>query len=561
MFKTKHLITKKITHLVRATALPALLLTSSFSFAVSDEEMADLKARLATLEATPSWSSTESQAAEALSIHGFVNAGVSSSNTDDIAVVSGGIGDEMNYQAHQSFGMQIGYQLDEKTDVVAQMLGRAYQDNMNVRMNWAYIGRSLVQDKGAMSDLKLRVGRAPADIYMISEYYDVGYAYPWVVPPREAYDLLGGVPYDGIDLTASFSLPSDWNMQLKGFIGEVNVDPRAGKTDRIDLKKIRGVNVIVERDAWRLRAGYGQAIVKYEICCGDVTGFETITGGYNALEAGYEELVAGIQSIDPSFTPSYTATPITDTDDNLAGSFSGVGFSYDNGDWLVMGEYMFQKWDTFNPDMDLAYVTVGKRFGEWMPYVTAAQAKVADDDDATELADKIADMKANLADPQVAAAISGATGVATAGQATAEGAISAGEAILADYANGSGDTNAVAFGTCTALGLYVDETQCTALGLGAIAQGQAGLAQAQAGLADLAALEDGLASFNANSDLLSGGFTGLNLPQKTYSIGVRYDFAPGATAKLQVDKVTGFEDSRGSLENAYVSHFTIQATF
>lgn len=526
----------------KAGVFTALLCLSSLGLAATDEELAALKQRIADLESTSAWSQATGPAeVNPLSIHGFVNAGISSANNDAAAPVSGGISDNLNYQAHQSFGLQVAYTLDDKTDVVAQMLGRAYQDNMNVRMNWAYVGRTLFQDKGPMSDLKLRVGRAPADIYMISEYYDVGYAYPWVIPPREAYDLLGGVPYDGIDLAANFNLPADWNMQLKGFVGEVNVEPEFGK-ERFDLRKIVGVNAVFERDAWRVRLGYGQADVGYDVCCGDVSGFDQLSGGYNSLEAGYEELVAGVQAIDPSYTPAYTATPITDTGDNLSGSFSGVGFSYDNGNWLVMGEYMFQKWDTYNPDMDLAYLTIGKRFGEWMPYATVSQAKVADDDDATALSEQIATLKANLGSAQVDNAITGATASAEGGKAAAEAGITFYEG---EAATAVGASDGPGYATAQA----------------GIEASKDGLAQAEAALADLAALQAGLAEFNVSADMVAGGLNGLSLPQKTYSVGLRYDFAPGATAKLQVDKITDFEDTRGDLENAYVSHFTIQAAF
>jgi len=553
-------MSRKTTCTVRLSAIPVLLLASFCSFAATDEEAAEIRARIAALEAAPSWNSTQSQTAEALSIHGYVNAGVSSSNTDGVTDISGGIGDEMNYQAHQSFGLQLGYQLDGKTEVVAQIQGLAYEDNMNVRMNWAYIGRSLLQDKGAMTDLKLRVGRAPSDTFMISEYYDVGYAYPWVIPPREAYGQIGGGFYDGMDLTAYFSLPNDWNMQLKGFMGSVNIEPIAGQADRFEGDKSRGVNVIFERDAWRLRAGYAQATLKFEVCCGDVAGFDLLSGGYNEFEAGYEDLVAGIQTIDPTFDPDYAATPITDTAAKIGASFGGVGFTYDNGDWLVMGEYLLSKLDNYNPERELAYMTVGKRFGDWMPYLTASQSKAPDNDKAAELAEQVATMKANLEDPQVAAAIAGAEAAANGGIVSAQSAISAGEGILGSFAAGD---SATALGICSAVAMAVitDEAQCLALGGAVLTQGQEGVAAAEAGLSELAALEEGVNGIIGGADSLSAGFLGMNAPQKTYSVGVRYDFSPGVTAKVQVDKITGFEDTRGSLDNAYVSHFAIQAAF
>jgi hypothetical protein len=483
-----------LSYVVRASLLPALLFTSTLSFAATDAEIADLKARIATLETTPSWTSASMQEVDPLSIHGFVNAGISSANNDGATDLSGGIGDDLEYQAHQSFGLQVSYKLDERTDVVGQLLGRGYQDNFNIRMNWAYLGHSLLEDKGPLSSLKLRMGRMPADIYMISEYYDVGYAYPWVVPPRPVYGLLGGLPYDGIDLAANFSLPKDWNMQFKTYIGSVDQDPVAGNTNtRFDLDKIAGFNMILERDAWRLRLGYGQAIVNYQVCstCVSITDgtsaqiadFDTLSNGYNSVEAGFAQLEALAAAI-PGYV-AYSPTPITDTADNLGGSFSGVGFNYDDGTWLVMGEYTLQRWDTYNPDMDLSYLTVGRRIGEFMPYLTASQAEVEDDSDGQALIDQLDTIAATLGHPNVAGQVPGLT-----------------------------VPQQVAYGTLV-----------------------------------------------ATIPVLKDNFTSLNVPQTVYSVGIRYDFAPGATAKLQVDQITGFEDTRGDLESTYVSHFSIQAAF
>ncbi len=489
--------------LFRFSVAPALLLGSTFAHAITDEEVAALEARIAQLEATSSWSAAATPEVNPLSIHGFVNAGISSANNDGAADLTGGIGDDLNYQAHQSFGLQVSYQISDQTDVVGQFLGRGYDDNFNVSMNWAYIGHTLLENKGPMTDLKLRMGRAPADIYMISEYYDVGYAYPWVVPPRVAYDLLGGLPYDGIDLAANFTLPADWNMQLKGYVGEVDEDPVAGNTStRFDLDKVVGMNMLFERDAWRIRVGYGQASVNYQVCstCQSVaTGaalgdtqqadFDTLTTAINGAitqVAGIDALLTA--NLGPAYTSTYDSTTISDSSDNLPGSFSGAGVSFDNGTWLVMAEYVLQRWDTYNPDMDLAYITVGRRFGDWMPYLTAEQAKIEDDGDIQDILDNL--------DTVV------------------------GDEILA---------------TLDA----------------AIAGGNAALVPLRAAVAAGAAGRDGLET----------AFNGLASPRKVYSVGVRYDFAPGATAKLQVDNLTDFEDRRGDLENTYVSHFSIQAAF
>jgi hypothetical protein len=57
------------------------------------------------------------------------------------------------------------------------------------------------------------------------------------------------------------------------------------------------------------------------------------------------------------------------------GTFSGVGLTWDQGDWVASAEYTQRRIKTFLADTDGWYVLVGHRFGPLTPYVTVSEAR------------------------------------------------------------------------------------------------------------------------------------------------------------------------------------------
>ena len=78
---------------------------------------------------------------------------------------------------------------------------------------------------------------------------------------------------------------------------------------------------------------------------------------------------------------------------------------YDNGSLLVMGEIANLSTETFQPVGDAGYITVGYRFGRWMPHVTFSKFQTdSKADDRIRAIQEYADavgkaMYANSGDP------------------------------------------------------------------------------------------------------------------------------------------------------------------
>ena len=67
------------------------------------------------------------------------------------------------------------------------------------------------------------------------------------------------------------------------------------------------------------------------------------------------------------------------------GTFTGVGFIFDPGTWLVQGEYTRRTTESFVADSTGWYLTTGYRFGKFMPFVSFSDLKVDSPTDAPTL--------------------------------------------------------------------------------------------------------------------------------------------------------------------------------
>ena len=91
-------------------------------------------------------------------------------------------------------GVQIYSALTDKVSVTLALTAQGGQSGYEVTPEWAYGTYQFNQDWG------LRMGRFKGPFYMVSDYRDVGYAYPWVRPPEEVYSTNPIKSVNGLDL-------------------------------------------------------------------------------------------------------------------------------------------------------------------------------------------------------------------------------------------------------------------------------------------------------------------------------------------------------------------------
>ena len=240
-----------------------------------------------------------------------------------------------------NLGIQFSTDISNKMDMTVVMSARGGPaGKYNFETEWAYANYKF------NDDVSLRIGKVKGPFYMVSDYKDVGYAYPWVSVPDEVYSTNPIRSVNGLDLVyqktindvsylgemyygsgnnSSFVLPTSLTALNAAFAPQVFT-----ATSVVDFKThgMLGFNASVAFEGMSFRAGY----------------FKTKVDAFGQKD--------------------------------LDGEFGGIGFTYDRHNIVIYSEYIIR--DTGAalalafPDAKAGYLTLGYRMGDFLPYVTAA---------------------------------------------------------------------------------------------------------------------------------------------------------------------------------------------
>lgn len=321
-------LTKAILVAAPALCLPVL------AAAATDEEYQALEARLAQLEAARSTAPDAGATASRLKINGFMSAGFGRVDVDDFGF--NGLNEEWSHKTDSVVGLQLDGQVNSQTRAVLQLVGRGSTD-FDVDAEWAYVGWRPDNRN------ELRAGRQRYPFFMLSEYLEVGYSYPWATPPVEVYDPGFPSSYDGLSWKGTYMLGSFSN-DLHAFWGTSSV---SGSTGTVALDNAFGAGLLSSVGNWQFSLNYAQSDTSY-------------TG--NAL---FDTLaLAGV------------VDPVVDE----PGWFGGLGMQYDNGSLLLMAEATRVQSGGFFANTDQFYTTAGYRFGKFLPHLTYSSTHTTDKD-------------------------------------------------------------------------------------------------------------------------------------------------------------------------------------
>ncbi|VAW73445.1 hypothetical protein MNBD_GAMMA15-1289 [hydrothermal vent metagenome] len=278
-------------------------------------------------------------AVENIQLNGFftVGAAVSNSNT---TTQNGNISDDVGFEEDTRVGVQISADINKRMSVTAQLLGASDQGQaFDAKFDWGYVSYSLSEN------IDLRGGKIKFPTFLISEYIEVGYAYPWIRPPAEVYSSNPITAITGADLLLRMRV-GDGDLLLQPYFGTANDEEAlvpqevlpapgmpAGSVNfaNFDAKNMAGINVAYSGRAGTLRAGYLQTEV------------------------------------------SATDFGITDSEDV---TFWSVGGNLDWNNIIVYSEYFEREIDgaanAFFPSQKGWYTTLGYRIGLFLPHITYA---------------------------------------------------------------------------------------------------------------------------------------------------------------------------------------------
>ena len=241
-------------------------------------------------------------------------------------------------------GLQIYSALTDKVSVTMALTAQGGQSGYEVTPEWAYGTYQFNPDWG------LRMGRFKGPFYMVSDYRDVGYAYPWVRPPEEVYSTNPIKSINGLDLVFQKSV-NDVNYLLEIYGG-------SGTSETL-------VNAsLAPGFCPPPTCPYAPTDVPFE--------FET----YNSM--GFNASI-GTETI--TFRAGYYNTKVNAGSliSGEGGTFAGIGLIVDWRNIVFYSEYIARDTDnTMNmsmafPDQNAWYATLGYRFSSFLPYVTVAE--------------------------------------------------------------------------------------------------------------------------------------------------------------------------------------------
>jgi len=295
-----------------------------------------------------------STSVQAIQFDGFMTVGaakiVDIEDADKGNIYIGGLGDrgiseDLSFERDSRFGLQISSDVAENMSVVAQILGRGESGNFNAIVEWAYV------DYKFNDIASVHVGKIKQPVYLVNDYVEVGYAYPWIRPPQEVYLLNNPLnTVNGIELLLQIPV-GPGTLSLQPYIGSNRDDIPNAQGAFFEAENIYGLDIKYSGRGYTVHASNFQCEVK--------------TFGQFKIEdprAGFVATGAGDVAVDLNGKGDCNVT--------------AAGFNLDIADVVVYSEWTKRTTnDTLERpfgDTEAFYVTLGYRFGKFLPHITFA---------------------------------------------------------------------------------------------------------------------------------------------------------------------------------------------
>jgi hypothetical protein len=250
-----------------------------------------------------------------------------------------GITEDLTFETDTRFGLQISSDVSENMSVVAQLLGTGTNSNFDAIVEWAYV------DWEFADWISLRAGKVKQPVYLVNDYVEVGYAYPWIRPPVEVYYLNNPLnTVNGAELLLAFPV-GPGTLSFQPYIGSNRDDiPNTGGAAYFEAENIVGIDVKY--------SGRGYTVHASNFTC------DVKTYGQTTVDGGS----FGILNVDLNGKGECDVT--------------SAGLTFDVANVVVYAEWQERTTtETLSRpfgDQDAWYTTLGYRFGKWLPHITYA---------------------------------------------------------------------------------------------------------------------------------------------------------------------------------------------
>ncbi len=287
---------------------------------------------------------------------GFVTLGASYSSNDELAFRSSYLNKprkHFNVFTDTLVGFQFNYHFSDELDLVVQAIAQDRGDNdLTNYFEMAFLRYQIDRNWSA------RAGRMNYNAYLLSEFRNVSYAYPWVRPPVDFYLPTSSVSYvDGAEIQYRHnSTNGTWQHTFAAGESQSNLVTLDSFTT-IYYDYVLNTTTSYETYDWLIK-----------VTASYFMGHKTKIRG-----ADFDAIYSGLLN-----TPDFLWPGVYDVYDHLYMEdeplyYLSLGYQYNGDEWMLMAEAvgMNSEWTLLSP-YAAGYISVGYRFGDMLPYLTLA---------------------------------------------------------------------------------------------------------------------------------------------------------------------------------------------
>ncbi|SHE42338.1 sulfate ABC transporter permease [Vibrio gazogenes] len=231
---------------------------------------------------------------DAIRLSGFGTFSLSRSDSEVPVFTYRNIDDQWCADCDSTLGLQLDWVINDQFRSSVQVVKRPQDDYSAPELEWAYLAYT-------QGNSTLKLGRLRIPMFLLSEYYYVSAAYPWIRPPHDIYDSFAGVThYNGVAYEWQYWPTEQLQLKISPYIAaaEENDYQFFGKPFTLDSDGAYGLTVDLLQDDHQLHLSYlsvdsdqkqnGNTVFHYDMDMLSV-GFNYLYQGYNiALETLYD---------------------------------------------------------------------------------------------------------------------------------------------------------------------------------------------------------------------------------------------------------------------------------
>lgn len=286
----------------------------------------------------------------------------------------------ISYSDDPEFGFSSSYLNESKAGwSVARDSILGGQANISIAKNWDSVVQVVLQDRAYQEfnnfvelvfiryrptrNWAIRAGRLNSDLYLLSEYPYVGYAYLWARPPHEYYSYASaGGRYEGADVEYNQALLNGF-LRVKLAVGETTAKLQSDSDIFfIDFNNLITLSSTYSINEWTIRFSASQ----------------TSLGSYEFGELS--DFIDILNTIPPQLWPQANEFAADLDTQNKKVTYYAFGLTYDSENWLIQSELGVSnsQWLVAPPNLS-AYISVGYRFDEFTLYSSLSVAENHDE--------------------------------------------------------------------------------------------------------------------------------------------------------------------------------------